>query len=282
MPEGVPREVDCAALPRRAKHLRQRVLQTRCASLIASCTPTSPRVSGIAGTRSRTPRSRPPNVQADDLPPTGVMHHLGDHHAFPSDAAIVTASPPSRQRTHTGSGPQAAGSETPAPDQPGRRRSTDLAARDPQAELVDAAGRDPRHIPDTNACSERFRGSKKDRESCCPRDRTDSCGPDFRPAARCEASWPSREGCRSLRVPGERDRARVGRRYGRSRPQRLALPRTRTSACCSCANPNAGQHRPASRTARAVTAKPGRPVVLRAATEMKGGRSVQRGCGARD
>jgi hypothetical protein len=152
MAEAVAQEVHGAALPRRAEGLGDRVLQP-----LVSVGDDQLHADQAAGDQApdelRPERLglRLADVQADDLPPAGLVHAVGDDHALALHPATVT------HLLHLGVEEQV---QVAALQRPGAKRldllvqagadAADLTAADAQPEtldeLVHAAGRHPAHI----------------------------------------------------------------------------------------------------------------------------------------
>jgi hypothetical protein len=89
--ETVPEEMDRAALPRRAEHLRERGLQSR--MRVGDRELHSDQAALHQPSEELSPerlRLRRADIQADDLPPPGLVHGVRDHHALALNAAAVT------------------------------------------------------------------------------------------------------------------------------------------------------------------------------------------------
>ncbi|MBA3262490.1 MAG: hypothetical protein H0T69_08495 [Thermoleophilaceae bacterium] len=91
VPEAVSEEVDGAALPGRAEHLRQGGLEARVGVRDGELDPNQ--AAGDQRAQELTPERlglRLPDVQADDLASARLMDGVGDHHALAHDPATIT------------------------------------------------------------------------------------------------------------------------------------------------------------------------------------------------
>jgi hypothetical protein len=165
VPEAVSEEVHRAALPRRAQHLGDRVLQPLVgigddqlhadqAAGHQRAHEVGPERFGLGGA----------DVQADDLPPAGLVHAVGDDHALALHPASVADLLDLRVEEQI---------EVAALKRPGAKRldllvepgadAADLRPADPQPEaldeLVDAPGRHPAHIGLLHHAEQRLLGA---------------------------------------------------------------------------------------------------------------------------
>src|SRR5215216_1581850 len=90
MAEAVPEEVDAAALPRHAQHLRDRRLQSLVG--VGDAELHAPQAAADQAAQELCPerlRLALADVEADHLAPSGLVHGVGDHQALALNAAAV-------------------------------------------------------------------------------------------------------------------------------------------------------------------------------------------------